>query len=84
MHPSSALSSHHQGPEVSWSQGSIWPAFADPVCRLQDHSFLASDVCPLVGETGLEACVGFLVRGAGACPLVAGAGSWPSGGQGHV
>ena len=52
--------------------------------RLRDHSFLASGVCPLVGESGLGACVGFLVAGAGACPLVGGAGSWPSGGQGHV
>ena len=51
---------------------------------LQDHSFLLSGVCPLVGEAGLEACAGFLVGGAGACPLVYGAGYWPSGGQGHV
>ena len=38
----------------------------------------------MVGETGLEANAGFLVGRVGACPLVSGAGSWPSGGQGHV
>ena len=31
--------------------------------RLPDHAFLASGVCPLVGEAGLEACAGFLVEG---------------------
>ena len=30
---------------------------------------------------GLETYAGFLVGGAGACPLVGGSGSWPSGGQ---
>ena len=33
---------------------------ADSFCRLRDHSFLASVVCPLVGEAGLEASTGFL------------------------
>ena len=52
---------------------------------LLDPSSLASHVCPLVGGAGLEACVGFLVGRADACPLVVGgAGSWPSAGQGHV
>ena len=37
-----------------------------------------------MSEAGLEACAGFLVEVAGACPLIVGAGSWPSGGQGHV
>ena len=32
-------------------------------------------------EAGLEACAGLLVGGAGACPLVGGTVSWPSGGQ---
>ena len=41
----------------------------------------ASRVCPLVGEFGSEACAGFLLRGAGACPQVGGSGSSPSGGQ---
>ena len=50
--------------------------------RLWDHSFLASGICTLVCEAGIEACAGFLVGGAGACALVGGAGSWPSGGQG--
>ena len=36
----------------------------------------------MVGEAGLEACAGFLEGGAGACSLVGGAASWPSGGQG--
>ena len=84
VRPSSALSSHHQGPEVSWSQGSIWPVFADLVCRLQNCSVLASGVCPQVGEAGVEAYAGFLAGGASACPLVRGVGSWPSGGQGHA
>ena len=39
-------------------------------CRLQDHSFLASGICPLVGEAGLEACAGFLVGGAQSGPLM--------------
>ena len=38
--------------------------------RLQDLSFLTSGFCPLVGEAGLEACAGFLMGVAGACPLV--------------
>ena len=37
-----------------------------------------------MGETGLGACVGFLVRGTGTCLLEDGAGSYPSGMQGHV
>ena len=53
-------------------------------CSLWDHNFLPSGACPLVGEAGLEACAGFLVRGASACLLVGGPGSWSSCGQGHV
>ena len=37
------------------------------------QSLLASGVCPLLGEAGLEAFAGFLVGGAGTCPLVGGA-----------
>ena len=62
---------------------SLWTQF----CRLQDHSFLASGVCPLVGEAGLETCAAFLAGGASVCPLVGGTGSWPSGQdcvKGHV
>lgn len=59
-----------QGPGASWSQGGVWPAFADSVCRLQDYTSLASGVCCLVGKVYLEACAGFLVGGGGACPLV--------------
>ena len=47
-------------------------------------SFPASGVCPLVGEAGGEACVGFQQGGASVCPLVKGARSWPSGEQGSV
>lgn len=47
-------------------------------------SFPASGVCPLVGEAGGEACVGFQQGGASVCPMVNGARSWPSGGQGSV
>ena len=47
----------------------------DCVCRLYDCSFLASGVCALVGEAGLEASV---------CPLLVGPGSWPFGGQVYV
>ena len=36
----------------------------------------------LVDEAILEACAGFLVSRTGSCPLVSGAGSCPSGGQG--
>ena len=73
------LLSSPKGQGSSGSHVSVWSAFADLVCRLQDHSFLAHGVCCLVGETGLEACAGFLVEGAGSCPLVVRAASWPSG-----
>ena len=36
------------------------------------------------GEAGLVACASCLVKWADACQLLGGAGSWPSGGQGHV
>ena len=45
---------------------------------------LDSGVCPLVGEVDPETCASFLVGGPGAFPLVGGAGSCSSGGQGHV
>lgn len=38
----------------------------------------------LGGEASLEAYAGFLVEGAGTCPLLGWACSWPSGGLGHV
>ena len=59
-----------QEPEASWSQGSVWPAFADFVCKLHDGSFLVSCVFPLLGKAGLEDCSSFLVIGANVCPLV--------------
>ena len=37
-----------------------------------------------MGEAGSVACVGFLVEGTGACVLVGGAVSCPSGGQGCI
>ena len=37
-----------------------------------------------MGEVGPEACLGILVGGTGACPLVGGAGSFPSGERDHV
>ena len=55
----------------------------DWICRLLDHGFLASGVCLLVGEAGLEACAGFLDGRAIACSVVGRAESW-SFGQGHV
>ena len=64
-----------QGPEGRWSQGSVRTVSVDCVCRLYDCSFLASGVCALVGEAGLEASV---------CPLLVGPGSWPFGGQVYV
>lgn len=54
---------------------------------LPDHNCLASVICPFVGEAILEPFAGFLVAwclGAGACPLMDGAGSWPSGEEGCV
>ena len=50
----------------------VWSGLflADSFHRLQDHSFLACGVCPLVGESGLEACAGFLAGRVSACPLV--------------
>ena len=57
---------------------------ANSFYRLQDHSFLVSGACHLLGEPGLETCLGFLAQSAGAYPLVAGSGSWSSHGQGHT
>ena len=51
------------------------------ILRLQDCGFLASGVCPLVGEVGLEARTGFLEGKASAYSLVGGLRSWPSGRQ---
>ena len=45
---------------------------------------LATSVCPLVGEVGPRAYASFLVGEIGVCPLVSGAGSYPSGEQSHV
>ena len=65
-----------QSPLIMQGQGPAVPRVGSDLslqtqfCRLQDHSFLASGICPLVGEAGLEACAGFLVGGIGACPLV--------------
>lgn len=47
-----------------------WPAFVGLFHRLQGLSFLASGVCSLVSEAGLEVCASFLAGGAGACSLV--------------
>ena len=44
----------------------------------------ASLVCRLLGEADPGACIGFLVGGTGACPLVGRAGCYPSGGQRFV
>ena len=41
-------------------------------------------VACLMGEVGPGACAGFLVGETSACPLVGGAGSYPSSEQGHV
>ena len=40
--------------------------------------FFASGVCLPVGEAGLDASTGFLEDKASGCPLLHGAGSWPS------
>lgn len=66
------------------SKACVGLLLVDWICRLLDHGFLASGVYLLVGKAGLEACAGFLMGGAGACPLMSRAGSWPSGAQGHV
>ena len=63
---------------------SVWTALADLIYRLKDHSFLASVFCPLMGEAGPEACAGFPVGGASACPLVGGEVLWTPGGWSHV
>ena len=53
-----------------------------PDCRIV--VCLASGVCPLVVEVDPGTCAGFLLEGTGAFPVVGGAGSCPSDGQGHV
>ena len=71
-------------------QGPAGPRVGSDLClpfqfhRLWDHSLLASGVCSLVGEAGIEACVGFLVGGAGVCSLRGGVDSWSSGGNDWV
>lgn len=65
----SVLSSpKRQGPDGSWVASDLPLDNGFP--RLPDPSFLAFGVCPLVIEASLEACSGFPVGGAGACPLV--------------
>ena len=56
--------------------------FGGSLLQAAGSYFLASDACPLVCEAGLEAP--FMVGRAGACPLVRGAVSWPSGEQNYV
>ena len=58
--------------------------FLDSVPQAMCLFFLLLVSAPPVGEAGLEACAGFLMGGASACPLVRGIGSWPSGGRGCV
>ena len=75
-------SGHSQGlacPRVG--SGLLWVGC---VHRLCECGFLVSHVCPLMVEAGLEANTGFLEGTVSACPLMDGAGSWPSDGQGHV
>ena len=84
MCPRSMLPSCHPRTRDQLTQGRFDLCLQTQFYRLQDCSFLASGVCPLVGGAGLEACAGFLVGGTDACPFVGGAGSWPSGGQSHV
>ena len=55
-------------------------SFHSAGCRL--IVLLDSGVFPTVGEVDPVVCAGFLVGGAGACPLVDGAESCPSGGKG--
>ena len=55
-----------------------------PFHRLQVHTFHYFWCQPPVDEVGSVACVDFLVEEAGACALVGGAVSCPSGGQGCV
>lgn len=62
------------------SQVSAGPRVGRVLPALQGHGSLAPGVCPLtplVSKAGLETCVS-------AYPLVSGAGSWPSRGQGSV
>lgn len=40
-----------------------------------------SGICTLVDEVDTVACEGCILEGTVVCPLVDGAGSWPSGGQ---
>ena len=51
-------------------QGLVWLIVGSLTLQLQDHSSLASGVCALVGEAGLEASAGLLARRAGACLLM--------------
>lgn len=57
---------------------------AEPQRELRIAIFLASGVCPLLGETGLEAPAGPREGSASARPLVGGAGSWPTNGLGGL
>ena len=76
-------------PHISIGQGLAVPRvgselFGAHFCKLPAFIFLASGACLLVFEGSLEIWAGFLVGEACPCPLVGGARSWPSGGQGHI
>ena len=72
-------------PGPIWSQGWFWPAsvWAGSVGCV-NVIFTGAGMCLLVNEARPKACASFLVKWADACQLLGGAGSWPSGGQGHV
>lgn len=78
MCPSTTLLSHHPKVRGQLVIGQILTY----VCGLNSTdyktSILAYGLCPLVGEVGLEALVGFLVGAAGVCPQVGRARSLPS------
>ena len=72
------------------SQGQPDPRVDSDLClqtwfyMVQDYSFLAYSISPLVCEAGMGACADFLTGGAGAFPLVGGAGFRTFGQQGLV
>ena len=70
-----------QGPGAGFI---VWPMSVDSVCRVWDCGFLASGVCFLVGEAGLETYAEFLAERASACPLVNRTGSWSFSRQNQV
>ena len=60
---SSTLPSHHPKARDQLVPGQVLACLWIQFHRLQRHSFLASGVCPLLGEAGQGTCESYMVGG---------------------